>query len=381
MGNPPSNAAQADVLIIGGGIIGSSIALRLARAGLRVTVVDRGDPASEATAASAGMLAPQGEMVEPDDFFELSRASRDLYPAFLDELESLTGERVDYHREGTLLVASDEKEMEELERVHQAQARLGLPIERLSAPELARRVAGLSPNLAGGLFVPGDHWLDSQSLARAVVKAAEKAGAAFQRELSVTGFNARASRVESVLASGAPSSAPVALSAASFILAAGCWSGPLAARLGLRLPVEPCRGQMLELEAEADLPLVVRSGIHYLVPRPGRRVLAGTTAESTGFDSSVTAEGLRSILEGVTRFAPLVKGFRFRTAWAGLRPDTPDHLPALGPAIWENLIFATGHFRSGILLAPATAQWVSEWVLEGKPSRSLDRYRPSRFAE
>jgi glycine oxidase len=379
MGNPIASSVRPDVLIIGGGIIGSSIALRLARAGLRVTVVDRGDPTSEATRASAGMLAPQGEMVEPDDFFHFSRASRDLYPAFLDELESLTGERVDYHRDGTLLVAADEKEMEELERVHRAQTQLGLPIERLAGGELRRRVAGLSPNLAGGLFVPGDHWLDSQTLARAVVQAAEKAGATFLRGLSVTGFNASASRLESVLASQAPSGAAAALAAGSFVLAAGCWSGRLAGRLGLRLPVEPCRGQMLELEVADDWPLVVRSGMHYLVPRPGRRVLVGTTSEYTGFESSVTAEGLRSILQGVLRFAPAVKDFRFRTAWAGLRPDTPDHLPALGPAAWENLIFATGHFRNGILLAPATAQWIGEWVLNGQTSRSLERYRPARF--
>ena len=372
-----SNSPCDDVLIIGGGIIGSSIALRLARAGLRVSVLDSAATPGQATVASAGMLAPQGEMVEPDDFFEFSRYSRDLYPSFLEEIKSLTGEHLDYHREGTLLVASDENQWEELNHVVQAQTRLGLPIERLSGPELCRRVPGLAANLAGGVFVPGDHWLDIQQLARALVKAAEAAGATFRHDTSASGFNARTSRVESVAVSSPPLST---LSAGCFVLAAGSWSGALAQNLGFRLPIEPCHGQMLELEVASELPLVVRSGMHYLVPRPGRRLLAGTTSEYVGFDSSATAQGLRSILEGVMRFAPFLKQARFRTAWAGLRPDTPDHRPVLGPASWENLFLATGHFRNGILLAPATAQYLAEWVLNGKPSRSLEAYSPSRFA-
>ncbi len=369
-------SSASDVLVIGGGIIGTSIALRLARAGLRVSVVDADADAGQATRASAGMLAPQGEMVQPDDFFELSRFSRDLYPGFLDELESLTGERVDYHRDGTLLVALDETQMEELDQVYRAQSQLKLPLERLSGQEVRHRLSGLSPELAGGVFVPGDHWLDSQQLARVLVKAAEKAGVTFHRGVSAAGLNARTSRVESASVT-APAST---LSARHFVLAAGSWSGPLAQSLGLRLPIQPCRGQMVELEAAMDLPFVVRAGMHYLVPRPNRRLLAGTTSEYAGFDSRVTAGGLHSILQGVMRFAPFLKDAHFRTAWAGLRPDTPDHYPVLGPAVWENLFFATGHFRNGILLAPATAQWVADWILRGQPSRSLDSYRPSRFA-
>jgi glycine oxidase len=136
---------------------------------------------------------------------------------------------------------------------------------------------------------------------------------------------------------------------------------------------------MLEFEVPVELPMPVRAGHHYLVPRAGRRVLAGTTSEYAGFNKEVTAEGLRSIIEGGLRFAPLLRDLRFRRAWAGLRPDTPDHLPVLGHSELENLVFATGHFRNGILLAPVTAQLISEVMMTGSTSRSMDPYLPSRF--
>jgi glycine/D-amino acid oxidase-like deaminating enzyme len=137
----------------------------------------------------------------------------------------------------------------------------------------------------------------------------------------------------------------------------------------------------MEFEADFDLPMVVRAGHYYLVPRPGRRVLAGATSEYVGHQKAVTAEGLFAILQGVGRIAPFVKQLRFRRAWCGLRPDTADHLPVLGSGPVHNLVFATGHFRNGILLAPATAKLISELVLTGSPSHSLAAYSPSRFEE
>jgi glycine/D-amino acid oxidase-like deaminating enzyme len=137
---------------------------------------------------------------------------------------------------------------------------------------------------------------------------------------------------------------------------------------------------MIEFECSTDLPVVIRLGHHYLVPRPPGRVLAGTTSEHVGYEKAVTGEGLRSILEGAARLSPLVKDFRLRRAWAGLRPDTADHLPVLGYGELENLIFATGHFRNGILLAPLTAQLISELLLTRSTSKPLEAYRPARLA-
>jgi len=364
-----------DVIVIGGGVIGCSVALRLAQARLKVMVMDPSEPGAEASSAAAGMLAPQGEMVEHDSFFDLCAASRDLYPEFVAEVEGLSGTSVGYRRDGTLLVAVDEDECRKLEEAFASQSRMGLPLERLEARTVGERVAGLSPRIRCGLFVPGDHWLDNERLCRALAESCARRGVVFRRGDGARKINAQGQRVKTVEGDSGS-----VFSAAKFILAAGCWSAALVAPLGISLPMQPCRGQMIEFECDRELPLVVRAGHHYLVPRSAGRILAGTTVEYEGFEKPVTGEGLISILEATSRFAPLVKSLRFLRAWAGLRPDTADHKPILGLGDLENLIFATGHFRNGILLAPITAKLISEVVLTGKPAGGTEAYHPARFA-
>jgi len=376
---PNLNVVQeSDVIIIGGGIIGCSIALRLAQARVQVTVLDRGEPGIEASSAAAGMLAPQGEVTDPDDFFELCAASRDLYPSFVAEIEELSGQKVGYRRDGTLMVAISDEERNELDHIYKGQTAHGLALEKLSAKEVHHRAAGLSANIQSGLFIPGDHSVDNERLVKALVEACRRLGVKFLKGCGVTKLNAENGRVQSVEA-GNQSSAENH-SSAHFVLAAGCWSSGLMKPLGIPIPVEPCRGQMIEFESPNDLPLTVRAGHHYFVPRAGRRIVAGTTGEYVGFEKEVTGEGLRSILEGLERMAPMVKNLHFRRAWAGLRPDTADHLPIFGYGELENLAFATGHFRNGILLAPITARLISELILTGSTSQPIEAYRPTRFA-
>ncbi len=370
---------QSDVVIIGGGIIGCSTALRLAQARMRVTVLDRGEPGAEASSAAAGMIAPQGEVAEPDQFFELCAASRDLYPSFIAETEELSGQAVGYRHDGTLIVSVSDAEAQELDHVYSGQTAHGLKLEKLTPSAVRSRLSGLSPEVRTGLFVPGDHWVDNERLTRALVTGCRKLGVKFVNGSGVRKIHASGGRVQSAEA-GTNSSAEH-FSAGHFVLAAGCWSGDLTAALGDSIPTSPCRGQMIEFETPSEIPITVRAGHHYFVPREGRRVVAGTTGEYVGFKKEVTAGGLRSILEGLERMAPMVKDFRFVRAWAGLRPDTADHLPILGYGHLENLAFATGHFRNGILLAPITAQLISELILTGSTSRPIDAYRPTRFAE
>jgi len=379
MPNGPHSPSTADVIVIGGGVIGCSIALRLAQARMRVMVVERGEPGGEASSAAAGMLAPQGEAIELDPFFELCAASRDAYPQFVAEIEELSGEEVGYRGDGTLLVGIEEKECRELDEIYAAQSRYGLPIERLDAAAVARRVTGLSPAIAAGIFIPGDHWVDNERLALGLVKACQKLGVIIHSGTSVTRLNVRDGRVESLHAASSATGSNSDFTAGQFVLAAGCWSGELMAPLGVTLPIVPCRGQMMEFDALEELPLVVRAGHHYMVPRPGRRVLVGTTAEYVGFDKAVTGQGLRSILDGAARIAPLMGRQKFRRAWAGLRPDTPDHLPIQGYGDIKNLVLATGHFRNGILLAPLTAQLITELILGRPVSHPMDTYNPMRF--
>jgi len=370
-----NSSHTADVLVIGGGIIGCSIAWRLAQAGMTVTVLDRAEPGAEASSAAAGMLAPASELIEPRAFAELCLASRTLYPRFVAEVEEASGHSSGYRGDGTLLVALSQEQDQELAEVHHKQSAQGFALHPLTASEVHDREAGLSPEIHSGLFFPGDHWVDNERLTRALLVAGQRAGVRFAPGHPVHKFHTQGGNIKSVAAGN-----HACFTANTFVLAAGCWSGQLAAELRLHIPTIPCRGQMMEFEATRELGHIVRAGIHYLVPRPERRILAGTTAEYAGFEKTVSAQGLHSILEGVMRFAPQVGGFRFLRAWAGLRPDTPDHLPILGYGDFANLVFATGHFRNGILLAPATAEIVADLILKGSTERPMEAYRPTRFA-
>lgn len=374
-----SSTKAPDVIVIGAGLIGCSIAFRLAQAHLSVTIVERSEPGAEASGAAGGMIAPQGEMITPGPFFDLCTSSRDLYPDFVSEIKDLTGEDVGYHREGTLLVALTDNERSESETIYRAQKALNLPIEFLDGDMVRKRVSGLSSEIQCGLFVQGDHWLDNMRLTSVLADACRRLGVDFRCGKAVSKLKLKNSRVESVELEPGPTGPAETLSGGQFVLAAGAWSSELVEPLGINLSVLPCHGQIIEFETPVDPPLVVRAGHHYLVPRPPGRLIAGTTAEYVGYEKTVTAEGLQSIIEGVARFAPFVKKLRFRSAWAGLRPDTADHLPILGRGEVENLYFATGHFRNGILLAPATAGLITELILTGSTSQLIDAYRPTRF--
>jgi glycine oxidase len=380
MAATPDPASAADVIIIGGGIIGSTVALRLASAGLKVRVFDRGEPGGEASSAAAGMIAPFGERIEPGPFFDLCLASYRLYPDFVREVEELSGAHVDYRCQGSLLLAVSEDETEELKVIAAGQQALGMPNEQLDGATARKHVPGLSPAVGRGLFIPGDHCVDNELLTPAVIAAARLRDVSFYSRSLVIKLNVRKSRVESVEVRGDPVELCGTFSAGQFILAAGCWSAELVRPLGVALDTQPCRGQMMEFDCPAELPLVVRAGRHYLVPRGGGRVVAGTTVEYAGHEKAVTAGGLRSILEGAERILPDVRNFKFRRAWAGLRPDTADHRPILGYGEFSNLIFATGHFRNGILLAPVTAMLVSELALTGSTSVPIEAFQPTRLA-
>ena len=376
-----NSTRKVDVLIIGGGVIGCSLALRLAQAKLQVTVLDRNEIGLEASSAAAGMIGPHAEAVEPEDFFDLSVASRNIYPQFADEIEELSGERIGYRRDGTLLISLADQDDLDLDNVYRTQKALGFAPARLTSNQVLEAVPGLSSQIRGGLLLPGDHWVDNERLMQALFIAGRKLGVDFRTRSAVRKLNARDRRVESLEVDSGTSAEPSLYTASRYVLAAGSWSGELASTLGLTLPVTPCRGQMLEFESAWELPMIVRHQLHYMVPRTGRRIAMGTTAEYAGFDRVVTGEGMRSILAGVAELTPSLADMHFRRAWAGLRPDTADHLPILGYGDWENLIFATGHFRHGILLAPITAQLLAELILTGRASQPLDLYRPTRFGQ
>ena len=368
------NLKTADIVIVGGGLIGASVAFRLAQNGRKVTVVDRGEPGREASSAAAGMLAAQVGMKKNDALSELCLASRTIFPEFVREIEDTSGTKIEYHRRGILEVARNEQELGDLERKFTLQKTLEPMVEKLSVGEVRERCAGLDPAVQGGLFFAEDQWLDSEALSFAVVVAARKLGVKFFPQTKIQKVELLDGSLKEL------GSAAHRFSANQYVLAAGCWSGELAKSFGLHVPVFPSRGQMMEFQTDRKIEHTIWTGHCYMVPRDGGRLLVGATIEDVGFDKSVTAAGLEEILSGVIRFAPWLRECRFRRAWAGLRPDSADHWPIFGKSEISNLFLATGHFRNGILLAPITAQLTSELILNGSVSHPMDAFSPNRFS-
>ncbi|MFZ5469318.1 MAG: glycine oxidase ThiO [Myxococcota bacterium] len=362
-----------NVLVIGGGVMGQSIALRLAKEGASVTVLERSTPGAEASSAAAGMLAPQLEAHTPGPFLDLCLQSRALYEAFVDEVKELSGLDVGYLRCGVLKVAFTEADAQRLHAVVGWQKSIGLRAELIDGTDARTFEPTLSPHVLCAAHFPDDHQVDNRLLLRALWVAATRAGASFRYG------NVRALVVEGERAVGVDLDGEV-LPADAVVLTAGAWSGlVLGARLDPRV-VRPSRGQMVQLQPRPPWPGRIVCGPQgYLVPRADGRLLAGSTVELVGYQKHVTVEGLSRILANALELCPSLSSAPVQEVWAGLRPDTEDHLPILGEGPVRQLFLSTGHYRNGILLAPVSAQLVSELLLGRPPSVDLRPFRHDRF--
>jgi glycine oxidase len=373
------------VVIIGAGVIGLGIAWRLAPRAT-VAVFDRGKAGAGASHAAAGMLAACCE-AEPGEeaLVALGRESQRRWPAFAQELERATGIDVQLRREGTLVLALTADDQATIAHHLEFQRQLDLPLEWLSAAAARAREPRLAGKIAGALFSPEDHQVDNRKLARALRVAAEQAGVEIRehhpvKELIVQGGQARGV----VLADGTSVPADIV------VLAAGAWSRGIG---GLppdrRPPVRPIKGQMLALRMDPAAPLLSHvlwaPGV-YLVPRRDGRLIVGATVEEKGFDETITAGGLLTLLEAAWRAIPAVEELPVDEIWVGHRPGSRDDAPILGPGPLAGLFYATGHHRNGILLAPATADAMARLILDDvvepaiKPF-GLERFLPARAAE
>jgi len=365
----------SDVIVIGGGIIGCAIAYALAKEGVRVRLLERGEPGREASQAAAGMLAPQSEVMHAPEgpFFELCRASLRLYPDFVAEIEDATGLAIEYRREGALFLAFDFAEGEVLAAAYEKQKAAGLAVEDLTAEEVRRREPALSESVHLALFLPEDHHVDNRRLMEALILAAQRRGVELMAGCPVLGLVREKGRVIGVRTS------QEIYTAASVINCAGAWAATIDPEGRPSFPVKPIRGQILVLHARAPLlEHVVHSAYCYIVPRRDGRLLIGSTMEDVGYEKRVTAEALLRLLTAARQVLPAIERCTFVEAWAGLRPATPDHLPILGEAE-AGLLIATGHFRNGILLAPITARLITELVVSGRTSVDITPFRPQRF--
>ena len=364
-----------DTIIVGGGLIGCALAAELASRGQRVTVVERGEPGDEASGAAAGMLAPQAEANEPDSFFRFALESRDMFPAWADALMRETGIDVGYRKIGLLRCAFGNREDGSRDASDRWQIRAGLPLERRGDREaLGRELSGrLSPEVRSAVFFPEEAAVDPRALTRAVWRSAQSRGARVWTGTGVTAFRIRDGVCRGVETDAGP------IEADATVDAAGAWAA-FDRDVPLSIPVEPVRGQIVQLRVEgAPLETLVCSDDVYLVPRPDGTVLLGSTTERVGFRKAVTAEAVERLIAAAVRLVPSLAAAQFVSAWSGLRPGTPDARPILGDSPVPGLFFATGHFRNGILLAPATARAVADRLTSRAPA-DLSEFSILRFA-
>jgi glycine oxidase len=348
---------MSDIVVIGAGIIGAACAWRLAQTGARVTLLERSAPAAGASQAALGVLQFHAKPGVHPAYQHLSLRSRELYPAMLAELAELSGEAVPYYAGGQLSLAFSEGDWPDLEALLAANAALGLPAERAGRDECLLLEPALDPALLGGVFFSDDAWVDNTALTLALAQAAQRAGARLERG-AVSAVEQAGGRAVAVHTGGQRYPADWV------VLAAGCWSSQIA---GVPpLPVRPVRGQALAV-AGRPMRRVVASSRGYLVPKASDQTLVGATVEEAGYDEATTLGGLAQIAAAGLEIAPRLAGCGYLGAWAGLRPATPDGRPCLGPfAACPNLISAAGHFRNGILQAPATAEIVCA-LITGAP--------------
>jgi glycine oxidase len=365
-----------DVVVVGGGVIGAATTWALVRAGLAVRLLERGEIAGEASGAAAGMLAPIAEGAEPGPALRARLESFALFSELIPALREASGLDPEYVVSGSLRVPADAEAAASL--AAEAERHRDFGLVWLSPGELAQSAPGLAPRARehGAVFSPRDAHVRSPLLARAFVGAAERLGAEIASGVSVRGLLRHGAGVAGVATSAGP------VSSGAVVLCPGCFAAECAAWISPEavLPIEPVRGQIVATELPPAMPgPIVRSGDTYLVPKLDGSLVVGATTERAGFDRRTTVRGVAGLLGAAEALVPEVGGARFLGAWAGLRPDTPDHLPLVGA--WPGtpgLFVAAGHYRNGVLLAPLTARLVADAVLGkggGEPA-----FDPGRFA-
>ncbi len=357
-----------DVAIIGAGIIGLALARELRRRGARVALLDLRPPATEASWAAAGLLAPSSEAPSSSDFFELCRTAGAGYADYARDLEQETGLPIGYDPAGTLFLCHSAEEQQDLERRFAWQRELGILAVHLDPREV--RVLEPEARAAGGYLLPGDCQVDNRLLCCALIEACGRAGVVFHQRgvLSLVEESGRASGV--LLADG------TRLGADAIVNAAGAWAASLSLP-GVAVEIRPVKGHMLALRTGRRPPThVLHDPSVYLVPRPGGRLVVGSTMEEAGFDKTVDAAAIARLRAAAERLVPSLREADVVEAWTGLRPATPDARPRIGPTRLPGYFLAAGHFRNGILLGPLTAQLLAPVILGESPNALLVPFLP-----
>jgi glycine oxidase len=369
--------ASRDVIVVGAGIVGCAIACELARRGASVEIVDERPIGMGATQASAGVLAPYIEAREGSPLLDLTIRSLDLYDEFVARTVAESGIPVMYRRTGTIDVAGSDAELQLLRARAGMLTRRGVPALMLDALTVRDEEPHLGDGAAGGLLIEAHGFVAAADLTRALASAARRCGAQLIEP-------SRVRRIGHADGDVVVDTDRGSLTGNAVVIAAGSWSGEVAVDgVTTRVPVRPVRGQLLTL-AWTGTPLrrVTWSSRCYLVPWDDGTLLVGATVEEAGFDERATVAGVRDLLDAATEIVPHAWSAGFKGARVGLRPATSDDLPVIGPSrIAPNVVYATGHFRNGVLLAPLTASLVADAMLEGRVDPLLAAVSPARFGD
>ena len=381
MGKSPDTS---DVIVVGGGAIGLSIAWQLVREGVRVAVLERGRCGREASWAGAGILK-HGNWRRTDPLFQLRRRSLQDYERFATELHDRTGIDPQYVRCGSLELLLDKRQhaaaLAETQAAEAYRGEYGRPVVEVLSPEQARRCEPkLAADLTGLKHYPITAQVRSPRLMQALVAACRAEGVEIVEHAEVRDLirdGDRVTGVRSLLGNH---------SCKHVVLAAGAWSSQLDPRLEELMPVRPVRGQVVLLEMQPrPFACVIERGKHYLVPRLDGRILVGATEEhDAGYEKRTTAAGVGDLLAFARWVVPALAEAALVGAWCGLRPGTPDGRPDLGPVPGaDGLLVATGHFRSGLVLAPVTARIITDLIVRGRASIPVDlgSFAPGRQAD
>jgi glycine oxidase len=379
-----AQSQNADVLIVGGGIIGLAVAWRARQRGMTVTVLERDCTGHGTSHVAAGMLAPVAEVEFGDAGrrqLALGLRSAEMWTGFAAELEAAAEIEVGLARTGTLLVARDDDDARELERQLAFRHELGLAVERLRPSEARDRESALAPTVRLALEAPDDHSVDPRLVTRVLRRACDRVGVEIREHAPVASveLDDASERV-----TGVTLASRERISAAHVVLAAGPWTESVdGLPAEARVPVRPVKGQILRLRDPAGpglLKRVLRFDGGYIVPRGDGRYVLGATVEERGFSLQPTVGPIYELLRDAHALVPGIGELDIDELSVGLRPGTPDNAPAIGPGSVDGLVWATGHHRNGILLAPLTAQLVAE-VLAGEemPDQLRAACAPERF--
>ena len=373
------NDKKDHIIVVGAGVMGLSIAWRLLREGVNVTVIEKSKVGGEASFAAAGMLAASAEVgYEEFDLYTLCRTSLQLWPTFAKELEADSGITVDYRSHGTLIVADDPDAAVALKRGYDFQKAHDYPVEWLTRDETLEVEPFLNPRIVASVRASEDHAVDNRMVLKGLQLAIVKLGGQIVEHTEIESIDIASSHPSVVSTNGKQ------WNGSKIVIAAGAWSRSIQGLpSGISLPVRPVKGQILELKMERPFELqhVIRSRKGYMVPRTDGRLIVGASSEEMGFDKRMTAGGVHAVLEGARDMVPGILDLELLDVTVGLRPGSRDHQPIVGYCASDRLFVATGHYRHGIILSAITAVEAAKSLVTGHDSQHFDVFSPNRFLE